>query len=154
VRSALLSATRGTALIDSVFDSYRPRIRGAINGKEKGSLLAFSAGEANTHGIQGAQDRGNLFIKPNDAVYADMIVGIHQRPGDLAVNVCKTKALTNMRSSGKDNFVGIVPPLELTLDSAVEYLSADEILEVTPSLLRMAKNPKFDKKKMKQNSGK
>jgi GTP-binding protein len=83
-------------------------------------------------------------------VYKDMIVGVHQRPSDLQVNVCKTKALTNMRSAGKDNFVGIVPPLELTLDSAVEYLSADEILEVTPTCLRMAKNPRMDAKKMKK----
>ena len=154
VRSALLSATRGTALIDSMFDSYKPKIAGAMSDKEKGSLLAFSDGDANTHGIQGAQDRGSMFISPNDPVYKDMIVGVHQRPGDLGVNVCKMKALTNMRSAGKDNYVGMVPPLELTLDGAVEYLSFDEILEVTPGCLRMAKNPKMDKKKMKQNSGK
>jgi GTP-binding protein len=147
VRSALMSATRGTALVDSTFHGYYPKISGAINGKEKGSLLAFSDGEANSHGIGSAQERGNMFIKPKDLVYKDMIVGVHQRPGDLAVNICKMKQLTNMRASGKDDSVGLVTPLELTLDGAVEYLSADEILEVTPTLLRMAKNPKMAKQK-------
>ena len=146
LRSGLLTATRGTVIIDSVFDEYKPVVK-EIQGKEKGSLLAFSAGTSNTFGIQGAQDRGNLFISPNDEVYKGMIVGIHQRPSDLEVNVCKTKALTNMRSAGKDNYVGIVPPLELTLDGAVEYLSSDEILEVTPTKLRMAKNPAVSGKK-------
>ena len=91
-----------------------------------------------------------MFISPNDEVYKGMIVGVHQRPSDLEVNICKTKALTNMRSAGKDNYVGIVPPLELTLDSAVEYLSSDEILEITPSKLRMAKNPEMWGKKGKK----
>ncbi|GMI07706.1 hypothetical protein TrLO_g13241 [Triparma laevis f. longispina] len=150
IRSALLTATRGTAIIDSLFDSYQP-VAGEIGGNEKGSLLAFADGSANTFGIQGAQDRGNMFISPNDEVYKGMIVGVHQRPGDLEVNICKTKALTNMRSAGKDNYVGIVPPLELTLDGAVEYLSNDEILEVTPSKMRMAKNPdKWPAKKGKK----
>jgi len=150
IRSALLTATRGTAIIDSLFDSYQP-VAGEIGGSEKGSLLAFADGSANTFGIQGAQDRGNMFISPNDEVYKGMIVGVHQRPGDLEVNICKTKALTNMRSAGKDNYVGIVPPLELTLDGAVEYLSNDEILEVTPSKIRMAKNPdKWPAKKGKK----
>lgn len=150
IRSALLTATRGTAIIDSLFDSYQP-VAGEIGGSEKGSLLAFSDGSANTFGIQGAQDRGNMFVSPNDEVYKGMIVGVHQRPGDLEVNICKTKALTNMRSAGKDNYVGIVPPLELTLDGAVEYLSSDEILEVTPTKMRMAKNPdKWPAKKGKK----
>ena len=146
LRSNLLTATRGTALIDSVFDSYRPKISGDIEGRDKGSLLAFADGKVTPFGLQGAQERGKMFAKPGIDVYKGMIVGVHQRPGDLEVNIVKQKALTNMRSAGKDNYVGIVSPLELTLDGAVEYIARDEILEVTPGALRMSKNPSMAKK--------
>merc|ERR1712176_405396 len=141
LRSALLTATRGTAIIDSVFDSYRPQIQGDIQGRDKGSLLAFADGGATTFGIEGAQARGQMFIEPQDDVYKGMIVGIHQRPGDLEVNVCKTKQLNNMRSASKTITTGLVAPVEMSLDSCVEYLNPDEILEVTPTKFRMAKNP-------------
>ena len=146
LRSALLSSTRGTALIDSVFDSYRPKIPGDIQSRDKGSLLAFADGTATTFGIEGAQNRGSMFVSVGDDVYKGMIVGIHQRPGDLEVNVCKTKALNNMRSATKEVKTGVIAPVEMTLDSCVEYLAPDEILEVTPSLFRMSKNPAMDKK--------
>jgi GTP-binding protein len=149
LRSALLTATRGTAIIDSVFDSYRPKIMGEIQGRDKGSLLAFADGEATTFGIEGAQARGLMFVKPGDDVYKGMIVGIHQRPGDLEVNVCKTKALNNIRSATKTITTGIVAPVDMSLDACVEYLAADEILEVTPKLFRMAKNPDMQGKKSK-----
>lgn len=152
VRSQLLSATRGEAVMDTQFDDYKP-FAGPINQREKGSLLAFDDGTANPNGISGAQARGNLFISPKTEVYKDMIVGVHQRPGDLAVNVCKTKQLTNMRASGSDDNVQVVPPLELNLDIAVEYIQADELVEVTPTKVRMLKHP--DHKKMaKQNKAK
>jgi len=141
LRSALLSSTRGTALIDSVFDSYRAMIDGSIQARDKGSLLAFANGEATTFGIGLAQVRGNMFVNVGEDVYNGMIIGIHQRPGDLEVNVCKTKALNNMRAASKDNNAGIITPIEMSLDSCVEYLAVDEILEVTPSLFRMSKNP-------------
>merc|ERR1712151_1449499 len=147
LRSALLTATRGTAIIDSVFDSYRPKIRGEIQGRDKGSLLAFADGTATTFGLEGAQDRGKMMIQPNDEVYKGMIVGIHQRPGDLEVNVCKTKQLTNMRSANKGITVGLQGTIEMSLDGCVEYLAADEIMEVTPSKFRMAKNPEMSGKK-------
>jgi len=111
--------------------------------------LAFADGPATTFGIEGAQARGNMFVSPGEDVYKGMIVGIHQRPGDLEVNVCKTKALTNMRSANKGIATGLIAPVEMTLDSCVEYLAADEILEVTPSLFRMAKNPDMAGKKNK-----
>ena len=149
VRSALLSATRGEAVMDTQFDDYRAHV-GPIQQRDKGSLLAFEDGVANTNGISGAQSRGNLFITPKTDVYKDMIVGIHQRPGDLPVNVCKTKQLTNMRAAGSDDNVQVVPPLELNLDIAVEYIQADELVEVTPSTVRMLKHP--DHKKMAKNS--
>lgn len=149
LRSAMLTATRGTAIIDSVFGSYRPKIQEEIQGRDKGSLLAFADGAATTFGIEGAQARGNMFVKPGDDVYKGMIVGIHQRPGDLEVNVCKTKQLNNMRSATKTINTGIVAAVDMSLDSCVEYIAADEILEVTPSVFRMAKNPDMQGKKNK-----
>jgi GTP-binding protein len=142
IRSALLTATKGTAVLDTVFDSYRPVV-GSIEQREKGSLLAFEDGTANPFGIAGAQDRGRLFIGPKTEVYKDMIIGVHQRPGDLAVNVCKTKALTNMRAAGSDDTVKLTPPLELNLDIAVEYIQEDELVEVTPTQVRMLKHPEW-----------
>eukprot|EP00968_Pinguiococcus_pyrenoidosus_P017470 scaffold1741_cov262-Pinguiococcus_pyrenoidosus.AAC.23 len=146
LRSGLLTATRGTAVIDSTFEGYRPWA-GDIETREKGSLLAYETGTATTFGIIGAQDRGQMFIDPKTAVYKDMIVGIHQRPGDLKVNVCKTKALNNIRSATKEVSDGVIPPVDLTLDSAVEYIQDDEEVEVTPNSLRMAKQAGWDKKK-------
>jgi len=140
LRSSLLTATCGTIIIDSVFDSYRPRVKGNIQGRKKGSLLASTDGKVTSFGLEGAQDRGKLIIKPNDDVYKGMIVGIHQRTGDLVVNVCKSKKLTNVRSN-KDATLCISAPFEMSLDACVEYLAPDEHLEVTPACLRMAKNP-------------
>ena len=146
LRSEMLTATRGTAIIDAVFDSYKPRIPGDVQSRDKGSLLAFSDGVVTTFGLENSQDRGKLFVSAGRDVYTNMIVGIHQRPGDLAVNICKTKALTNMRSATKGITTGIVAPIELSLDAAFEYIASDEILEVTPSTFRMAKNPELLKK--------
>jgi len=129
IRSALLTATRGTAIIDSVFDDYKPMIPLEIQGRDKGSLLAFSDGTVTSFGCEGAQDRGKLFTRSGEEVYKGMIVGIHQRPGDLEVNVCKLKQLTNMRSANKGITIGIVAPIEMSLDACVEYLAQDEILE-------------------------
>merc|ERR1712071_187501 len=149
LRSALLTATRGTAIIDGVFDSYRPKINGEIQARDKGSLLAFSDGTVTSFGLEGAQDRGKMMASPGDEVYKGMIVGIHQRPGDLEVNVCKTKALTNMRSANKGITVGLTSAIEMSLDACVEYLAADELLEITPTKMRMAKNPELSGKKGK-----
>ena len=153
VRSALLTATKGTVVIDTEFDDYRP-YAGAIEAREKGSLLAFESGTANPFGLAGAQDRGRMFITPKTDVYQDMIIGVHQRPGDLAVNVCKTKALTNMRAAGSDDNVQVIPPLELNLDIAVEYIQADEMVEVTPNNIRMCKHPDWKKMQKKDKPSK
>lgn len=150
LRSAMLTASRGTAIIDSVFDSYKPSIKGDIQARDKGSLLAFAEGTVTSFGMEGAQTRGKLFADSGDDVYKGMIIGIHQRPGDLEVNVCKTKALTNMRSANKGITIGITAPIEMSLDACVEYLAADEILEVTPTKFRMCKNPDMWGKKGKK----
>jgi len=146
LRINLLSATRGTVIIDSVFDSYRPMINGDIINRDRGSLLAFADGVVTTFGLESAQERGKLMAKPGDDVYKGMIVGIHQRPGDLEVNVCKQKQLTNMRSATKGITVGLTGAIEYSLDECVEYLAADELLEVLPSKFRMSKNPGMAKK--------
>jgi GTP-binding protein len=142
VRSALLTATKGTVVLDTSFDSYRPVV-GTIQQRDKGSLLAYEEGVANSFGLSGAQERGRMFIQPKDEVYKDMIIGIHQRPGDLVVNVCKTKQLTNMRAAGSDENIKLTPPVELNLDIAVEYIQEDELVEVTPTKIRMLKHPNF-----------
>jgi GTP-binding protein len=151
LRSSMLTATRGTAIIDSVFDSYRPSIKGEIQSRDKGSLLAFSDGVVTTFGMEGAQERGKLMNGAGDDVYKGMIIGIHQRPGDLEVNVCKTKALTNMRSATKGITTGITAPIDMSLDACVEYIAADELLEVTPTKFRMAKNPAMSTKRKGRN---
>jgi len=149
LRSNLLSATRGTVIIDSVFDSYRPQIKGDILTRDKGSLLSFSDGVVTTFGLEGAQDRGKLFANSGEDVYKGMIVGIHQRPGDLEVNVCKLKQLTNHRSATKGITIGLSSSADLTLDECVEYIAEDELLEVLPSKFRMSKNPALSKKRKK-----
>jgi GTP-binding protein len=151
VRSTMLTATKGTVVMDTTFDDFKPVV-GQISQREKGSLLAFEGGVANPFGISGAQDRGRMFVSPKDEVFKDMIIGIHQRPGDLAVNICKTKALTNMRSAGADDKAGVIPPEELNLDIAVEYIGEDELVEVTPTKVRMMKHPEHKNwAKMRKN---
>lgn len=146
IRSALLTATKGNIVLDSVFDSYRPHV-GPILPRDRGSLLAHESGISSPYGMFGVQERGRLFITPKTEVYKDMIIGIHIRPGDLAINVCREKHLTNMRTAGADGIPQMAPPLELNLDIAVEYIADDELVEVTPSTVRMCKNPLAKKKK-------
>jgi len=149
LRSQMMTATRGTAVMDTVFSQYKP-YAGEIEAREKGSLIAYEDGVATTNGILGAQSRGNMFIEPKTDVYKGMIIGVHQRPGDLDINPCKLKALNNIRSANKETSDGLVPPLELTLDGAVEYIQNDELVEVTPSLIRMCKNPDMDAKALRK----
>jgi GTP-binding protein len=146
MRSALLTATKGTVVLDSIFDSYRPSV-GTIVQRERGSLLGIESGIATAYGILHAQDRGKLFVGPRDEVFKDMIIGVHQRTGDLPINICKLKQLTNMRAASADEFVKISPTLELNLDLAVEYIQEDELVEVTPTKVRMLKNPDWNRKK-------
>lgn len=121
LRNACLTATRGTAVLDSVFHAYKPWA-GIIEQRDRGSLLAHEDGTVTPYGIVGAQDRGLLFVPPKTEVYKDMLIGTHQRPGDLKVNVCRIKALTNMRSAGKDNTVSLTPPIVMSLDSMVRFV--------------------------------
>lgn len=143
VRNAILTATRGTAVLNTIFDGYYP-YAGDIAMRENGSLVAFETGQATSYALFSAQERGIMFIKPGLDVYEGMVVGIHQRNGDLKVNVAKRKAATNVRSN-KDATVVLNEPKSLSLDDCVEYIAGDELVEVTPVSIRILKNPKMQK---------
>ncbi|KAH0688020.1 hypothetical protein KY284_018573 [Solanum tuberosum] len=144
LRNSILTASRGTAILNTVFESYEPWA-GDISTRDLGSLVAFEDGTSTSYALMSSQDRGQLFIGPGVDVYKGQIVGIHQRSGDLALNVCKKKAATNVRSN-KEVTVVLDTPLDFSLDDCIEYIQEDELVEVTPSSIRMLKNPKSAKK--------
>ena len=133
-----LTDTKGSGVINTTFDDYGP-YKGDISYRKQGSLIAFENGEAITYGLFNAQERGTLFIGPGEKVYAGMIVGQTGRAEDIEVNVCKTKHLTNTRSSSADDALRLVPPKILSLEQSIEFIDTDELLEVTPKSLRIRK---------------
>ena len=133
-----LTATKGTGVINTIFDEYAP-YKGDLNYRKNGSLIAFEAGEAVTYGLFAAQERGALFITPGTKVYAGMVVGEGAKPEDIEINVCKTKHLTNTRSSSADEALTLTPPRILSLEQAMDFIDTDELLEVTPKSLRIRK---------------
>jgi GTP-binding protein len=137
-RSDFLTLTRGTGIMHALFLGYQP-LAGDINTREHGSLVAWEPGVTTNYGLKNAEDRGTLFLSPGVEVYEGMVTGQHIRDTDLAVNVCKKKHLTNMRSSTGDIAVRLTPPRVLSLDDCIEYLGPDELLEVTPQNLRIRK---------------
>ncbi len=137
-RDKLLTETRGTCVINHVFDSYEP-YKGDIPTRSRGSLVAFEEGEAVSYGIFGAQERGTMFIKPGDKVYEGMVVGENARLEDIVVNVCKRKQATNMRASGSDEALRLTPPRNMSLEQCIDFIGDDELLEVTPTSLRIRK---------------
>ncbi|GAB4455425.1 MAG: translational GTPase TypA [Armatimonadaceae bacterium] len=137
-RSQFMTITRGTGVMSSLLEGFRPW-SGEIGRRSQGSLIASESGTTTTFGLSNAEERGELFIGAGVEVYEGMIVGRHQREGDLVVNVCKTKHLTNMRSSTADVAVRLTRPLDMSLDKSLEYISEDELLEVTPKNIRMRK---------------
>ncbi|MCS1351735.1 translational GTPase TypA [Mechercharimyces sp. CAU 1602] len=137
-RQQFLTATRGEGLINTLFAGYQP-FTGDIQTRSHGSLVAWEPGETNNYGLHAAQERGQLFIPSGTPVYEGMVVGQHIREGDLEVNVCKKKQLTNFRASGSDDSLRLEPPKDLSLDDALEYLAEDELLEVTPESFRIRK---------------
>lgn len=137
-RSEFLTDTRGEGIFNSAFDSYQP-YKGDIASRERGSLVAFETGEAVTYGIFNAQNRGQMFIEPGTMVYEGMVVGENSRSGDIEVNVCKKKHVTNMRAAGSDEAMRLVPAKKLSLEQALEFISDDELVEVTPKHIRIRK---------------
>ena len=137
-RYQFLTATRGMGVMTTIFHGYLPMV-GAMNARATGSLVAWEPGVATTYGLKNAEERGSLFYGPGIEVYEGMVVGEHQRPGDLAVNVCKKKHLTNMRAARGDMEIRLTPPRQMSLDESIEYLAEDELLEVTPESYRIRK---------------
>ncbi len=148
-RSEFLTDTRGEGIMSSVLDSYAP-MKGEIERRKTGSLIAFETGEACTYGLYNAQERGQLFIGPGVEVYAGMVVGICSRNEDMTVNVCKKKQLTNMRASGADDALRLTSPKVLSLEQCLEFLADDELLEVTPKNLRIRKRELDHSARMRQ----
>ena len=137
-RSEFLTDTKGEGIMSSVLDSYEP-MKGEIERRLVGSLIAHESGEAVAYGLGGAQERGALLIGPGTQVYAGMVVGICSRNEDMTVNVCKRKQLTNMRASGSDDAIRLVTPRVMSLEQCLEFLADDELLECTPKSLRIRK---------------
>jgi len=137
-RYQFLTATRGNGVIHTLFHSYMP-MTGTMNARSNGSLVSWEPGETTNFGLKNAEERGVLFLGPGVEVYEGMVIGEHQRPGDLTVNVCKKKHLTNMRSSNRDIEVRLSPPRQMSLDESIEYLGEDELMEVTPLSYRIRK---------------
>jgi len=133
-----LNLTRGTGLISNIFDGYEPH-KGDIGGRKNGVLISMDDGEIFTYALGKLDDRGRMFVKPNDPVYEGMIVGIHSRDNDLVVNATRTKQLTNFRVSGKEDAIKITPPIQLTLEYGVEFIDDDELVEITPKSVRLRK---------------
>jgi GTP-binding protein len=139
LKGALMTKTRGTAIIHHVFDEYKPVQDDALNQIPHGSLIASESGESNAYGLCNAQERGELFIGAGVDVYAGMIIGMNSRGEDLDLSPCKTKKLSNMRSSGSDDALVLSPPREMNLELAIEYIGDDELVEVTPKNIRLRK---------------
>ena len=137
-RNEFMTDTKGSGVINTEFTGYGP-FKGELAYRSLGSLIAFEGGTAVAYGLFNAQDRGTLFITPGMEVYSGMIVGESNKPEDIEVNVCKTKHLTNTRSSGADEALKLVPPKILSLEQAMEFIDTDELLEVTPKSLRIRK---------------
>ena len=137
-RGEFMTDTKGNGIINSIFNGYAP-FKGEIQYRKQGSLIAFEAGEAITYGLYNAQERGTLFIGPGEKVYSGMVIGQNGRGEDIELNVCKKKQLTNTRSSSADESLRLTPPKVLSLEQALEFIDTDELLEVTPSSLRIRK---------------
>ena len=147
-RGEFMTDTKGNGILNTVFDDYGP-YKGDIQYRKMGSLIAFEAGEAITYGLFNAQDRGTLFIGPGEKVYSGMVIGQNAKTDDIELNVCKTKHLTNTRSSSADEALKLTPPRILSLEEALDFIDTDELLEVTPKSLRIRKkilDPKLRKR--------
>ena len=137
-RTEFLTDTKGEGTMASIFKGYEP-YKGEVISRVRGTIVAFEAGKSITYGLYNAQEKGDLFIGPGVEVYEGMIVGLNSRGEDLAVNVCKEKHLTNTRSSGADDALHLVPPMQMSLEKAIEFIQDDELVEITPKSIRLRK---------------
>jgi GTP-binding protein len=134
-----MTLTRGTGLMSHIFDEYAPEKPGGVAERRNGVLVSQDDGEAVAYALWKLQERGRMFVSPGDKLYEGMVIGIHSRDNDLIVNPVKEKKLTNVRASGKDDAIDLTPPIKLTLEYAVEFISDDELVEVTPQSIRLRK---------------
>ena len=137
-RTEFMTDTKGEGIMNHVFDSYEP-YKGDVLSRVRGTIVAFENGKSVTYGLYNAQDKGDLFIGAGVEVYEGMIVGLNSRSEDLAINVCKEKHLTNTRASGSDDALRLVPPIQMSLEKAIEFIQDDELVEVTPKSIRLRK---------------
>ena len=137
-RGEFLTDTKGNGIMNTAFEGYAP-YKGDIQYRKQGSLIAYETGESVTYGLYSAQERGVLFIGPGEKVYSGMVIGENAKTDDIEVNVCKTKHLTNTRSSSADEALRLTPPKILSLEQALDFIDTDELLEVTPKSLRLRK---------------
>ena len=150
-KNEFLTDTKGEGIMNQLFDGYE-HYKGEIARRNTGSLIAFETGEANTYGLFNAQERGTLFIGPQTKVYEGMVVGMCPKAEDLRVNVCKKKAVSNMRASGSDEALKLVSPRIFSLEEAIEFINADERLEITPQNIRIRKSILSAAERMRQNA--
>lgn len=148
-RSAFLTATRGTGIMNTVFLGYE-EWRRDLTSTRMGVLVASEAGKAVTYGLNNAQGRGLTFIEPGTMVYEGMIVGTNSRPQDIAVNVCKEKKKTNIRSSTSDIAIKLTPPVILSLEQAIDFINRDELVEVTPQSIRLRKKTLTESRRLRE----
>ena len=137
-RTEFLTDTKGEGTMNHIFNGYEP-YKGEIQARVRGTIVAFENGKSVTYGLYNAQDKGELFIGPGVDVYEGMIVGLNSRGEDLSINVCKEKHLTNTRASGSDEALRLVPPIQMSLEQAIEFIQDDELVEVTPKSIRLRK---------------
>ena len=137
-RGDFMTDTKGTGIINTLFEGYGP-YKGDIQYRKQGSLIAYESGETVTYGLFSAQERGTLFVGPGEKVYSGMVIGQNGKAEDIELNVCKTKHLTNTRSSSADDALKLTPPRVLSLEQAIDFIDQDELLEVTPVSLRIRK---------------
>ena len=152
-RTEFLTDTKGEGTMNHIFDCYEP-YKGDIQARVRGTIVAFEAGKSITYGLYNAQDKGELFIGPGVDVYEGMIVGLNSRGEDLAINVCKEKHLTNTRASGSDDALRLVPPIQMSLEKAIEFIQDDELVEVTPKSIRLRKKILDSKERERANRNK
>jgi GTP-binding protein len=133
-----MTLTRGTGIKSHVFDSYAP-VKGELPARRNGVLISSEQGDAVAFALWNLEERGRMFVSPGERLYEGMVIGIHSRDNDLIVNPIKGKKLTNVRAAGKDEAVSLTPPIQLTLESAIEFIEDDELVEVTPKSIRLRK---------------
>ena len=152
-RTEFLTDTKGEGTMNHIFNGYEP-YKGEIQARVRGTIVAFEAGKSVTYGLYNAQDKGDLFIGPGVDVYEGMIVGLNSRGEDLSINVCKEKHLTNTRASGSDDALRLVPPIQMSLEKAIEFIQDDELVEVTPKSIRLRKKILDTKERERANRNK